>query len=443
MPTSIARLGVAVCVCLVLAQLAHARPTADAVAQAKRHLAADRPGDAVKLLEAGLADADGDAAFLATLRQAYTAELAALSATNPAEAANVRTKLHLLGGAKPAAGDELKQAAALFKRGSSPAQLADAARFFAAAYQKVELTGEQRAAWAFCRLRVAHDRVGRGNLTAAERQTLSAEIADALKLAPQNAALQELGRGVLATLGGPAPVATSDVVETANFRVRHGGQVESGNAVAQAAEAARAALFARWASGPVAAWGVKCEVVLHATEASFTQATRQPAGATGDAAVTLAEGRITARRLDLRLDDATLTGDALPRELMNVVLADLFPLRAPPAWAALGMAVAATSPTEQDRYRRTAERCGRGEGLIPLPVLFAAKATPADRVTEFHVGSVSVVAYLVGLKGEREFVTFLGLIDRYGLGPAVQRVYGLDGVAGLEAAWGRELLGAK
>ncbi len=415
-----------------------------ALAKAKAALAAGTPAAAVSALEAALPSADGDPVFLDTLRNAYSAALAA--DPDPATAANLRTKLQLLGGsvpiaappvapAGPSGADSLTQATALFKLGAAqPSKLADAAKFFAAAFQKVEMTPDQLAAWAFCRVRVAADRLGHGG----DPAEVAAEVADALKLAPAHVALQERGNAVLAAAraarpGLAMPPPSAAVVETAHFRVRHTNAPDLAAAIGQAAERHRAALFVRWGPAPAGAWGVKCDIVLHPTAGELCAATRQPDGATGHAAVTIEAGQVSARRIDLWADDPSAADDALPRELTHVVLADLFPMASPPAWAAVGMAALGTSPQEQSRYQRTLDRVAAAGTRLPAPALFAATAAPADRVTEFHVGSFALVKFLVAWQGERVFVDFLGSAQRYGTGGALKKVYGLADAGRLDA----------
>jgi hypothetical protein len=146
--------------------------------------------------------------------------------------------------------------------------------------------------------------------------------------------------------------------------------------------------------------------------------------------------RATARRIDLRADDAMLT-NALPRELTHVVLADLFAGEPPPKWALEGMAVLAGSPEEISRYTRTLARCARDGELRTLAALFDLKDFPADKITGFYCQSVSVTEYLIKLNGERNFKIFLGAAQRYGVAQALRQQYNIDGPQALEAAWKR------
>jgi hypothetical protein len=444
-----------------------------AMAEAKDLLTANKSAEAVGVLETQLAQADGSRAFLDLLRSAYAAEVKRLqlAGADPKRVAEVRAKLGLLGApaeppAAPAAApapvvaasepapkpaedgskalDALKQAKDLFLQArSEPGKYGSAAKLFAAAFLgKVQLSPDQLAAWAYCRVRVAADQLNRSADPAAAAE-VAAEVEDALKLAPQNAALQKAGNDLIAAArqraGGalPRPSAADgwEAVETASFRVRHQGRRAQAEALARAAEAKREELFSRWSGPPGGAWEPKCEILLHPAADAFAKATGQPAAATGRAVVRLDGGRAVERRIDLRADDATAADDALPRELTCVVLADLFPTAAPPRWAEAGMAVLACSPSELDRYRRTLSRCYRDGELFPVESLLELKGPPAERATGFYVESVSLVAYLVKSKGEKAFTTFLRDSQRYGVAAALKRQYGVSGAKQLGDVW--------
>ena len=343
----------------------------------------------------------------------------------------------------------VRQAADLFgKAKADPGNLKLAALLFKLAFaERVELTADQSAAWAFCRVKLAHDRFTRTGDPA-----VAGEVADALKLAPDHAGLQKVGAELIALASGRGNPADPPGVADP----RPGGQTPTqagstglhrplassfavtgpnADAVARAAEKHRATLFERWSGPPAGPWAVRCEVVVHPDARAFAAATGQPPEATGRATVTLDGGKVVARRLDLRADDPTLLDDALPRELTHVVLADLFPYRAPPAWAEAGMAVLATSAVERDRYRRTLPKSYQARELIPLAALFDLTGVPAERATGFHVGSASVVEFLVKWKGEKAFKGFLSEAQRYGTAAALKKTYGVGDVAALERAW--------
>jgi hypothetical protein len=434
-----------------------------AMLSARQFLDVNMPAEAVAALEAELNSADGNKAFLTLLREAYLAELYRLEkAATPdaARVAQVRRHLALLGGAAPAAAPALPppspdltlepqpdftpEAAAEFKKGN----YAEAARLFGASAAK--LTPDQKVAWAYCRVKLAADRVNASRCDAETAAALVADVAEALKLAPRHAELQKVGQQVIAAatakgkgLASPGrePGESATVIETASFRVRHPGHRELADAVARAAESHRKAIFERWSGPPAGAWAPKCEIIIHPTADAFTKATGRPAGGTGNAVVRLIDGRADERRIDLRADDPAVESNALPRELTHVVLADLFPDKPAPKWAVEGMAILAGSPEEAGRYTRTLARCARDGEWLALAQLMELKDFPADKVTAFYCQSVSLTDYLIrAAGGERNFTLFLRDCHRYGTAQALKRQYGLDGPQALEAAWKRSVL---
>jgi hypothetical protein len=447
-----------------------------ALAAAEKHIAADRPADAVAALEVQLPNADGRPAFLDALRRAYSAELKQLERTpNPDRAAALARRLALLGGEVPTApvaavvlpdapviaapadapapdvGDAVAEARTLFQQG----KFADAAARFAAAKGAAPLTQEEAAAWAYCRIRAAAETVNPPTCDPAAAVAAEQDVAEALQLAPGNAELERVGRQVQAVAraragnraaASPAPTAAAvpgdwETVETPSFRVKHKGNKSLADAVAAAAEAKRDETFKRWSGPAGGAWAAKCEIVLHPTAECYASMTQKPAGGTGHATVKLAGGRATERRIDLRADDAALVQNALPRELTHVVLADLFPNTPPPKWAEEGMAVLAGSPEEVSRYVRTLTRCARSGELVPMAALLEMKDfPPAEKITGYYCASVTLVDYLVKLKGEQYFLAFLRDCQRYGTTQALRRQYDIDGPAGLEQAWRRAAL---
>lgn len=435
---------------------------------AEKFLAANMPGEAVDVLEAEISNADGNRAYLTLLRRAYAAEVRFLESKPTADAnrlAQMRRKLNLLGGPDPganavaspvgvalpvmgpAAADALGNARNQFKQG----RYAEAGEEFAAVKQP--LGESDAAAWAYCRLKLAADRVNAATCDAATAAAAEKEIAAAMQLAPGNAELQQVGRKLVvvarqkqanpgsATAVLPQPDlqlgSSWQIHETASFRVRYQGDRALAERIAAAAEAKRKELFERWSGPPAGAWDQpKCEIALHPTAECFSKMTQRPAAATGHALVKLNGGRATERRIDLRTDDAALLTNALPRELMHVVLADLFPTAPPPKWAEEGLAVLAGDPDEVSRFMRTLPRCYRDGQLLSIAALLDAKEFPdAPRITGFYCESVALVDYLVKLKDERTFTVFLRDCQRYGAASSLKRTYGFDSPQALEQAW--------
>jgi hypothetical protein len=342
--------------------------------------------------------------------------------------------------------DSVKLAVDAFQRAKDgkPAEFATARDLFSQAVkEKATLTADQTAAWAYCRVRCATDRLNASTDAATAAEVL-AEVEDALATVPGQSGLHAAARDILAAAkkraGGSAKprviaeAGDANALDSKSFVVKYSGRKATAEEVIRAAETARADLFKRW-SGPAGGeWVPKCEIVLHPTAEAFAAATGMPASATGRAEVKLSAGQVAARRIDLRADDETLTETALPRELAHVVFADLFPTQPPPAWAGLAMAVLSTNESEVGRYLRTAQRCAKDGELPSADSVLTADSVPAKGVTGFHAESVAVADFLVRWKGEKMFTAFVRDSLRYGPEAALKRQYGLADGRELELA---------
>lgn len=449
-------------------------PVLAAIREASAHLAEGHPHNAVETLERQLSAANGDRDFTAALRAAYSAELKGI--LDPVLQDRVKAKLALLetpaaeakstGSLPPPvfgpaitpvptaapekpAGDWIKQATNAFNRAKStePSQFLTARDLFNLAFRnKVEMTPEQTAAWAYCRLKVAADKLNKST-DAATAADVTGEVEAALRQVPNHAALQEAGRDVLAVARPRAGNRTIPKVDAGvgagSFLVKGSNDGAFNEKLLITAEAKRAEIFARWSGPPGGPWAPQCELVIHVDAAAFERATQLPAGATGRADVKLRDGVALSRRIDLRADDPNLFDDALPRELTTVILADLFASQAPPKWAELGMTVLASSDAEVGRYLRTLPRCDRDGDLPSIESLLKAIEIPAKGVTGFHVESVSLVDFLVRWQGEKTFTAFVRDSQRYGAESALKRQYGVKDFRQLEETWRANVFAAR
>ena len=350
--------------------------------------------------------------------------------------------------------DLVRQAIQLFQQGKSlPAHYQEAAAMFAKATKSVELTADQQAAWAYCRVRLAAEEWNNSKGDVAIAKKVIAEVSDALTLAPDYAELQKFGREVIVAAGGTPPTMAKPKaiakepnvgwfsLESDNFRVRYPAAAkELAETLSAKAEQQRTAIFTRWSGPPAGAWNPKCEIVVHASANDFAHATGQPTAATGHALVQLDGGRPTLRRIDLRVDDDNAAIDALPRELTYIVLADLFPTTAPPRWAADGMAALAMSPATVDCYLKTAATLAKKKELPAASTLLEATSAPTPaQVTGYAVGSAALVDYLARLEGERSFTVFLRDSKRYGLAKSLDRQFGFASLNAVDMALANDL----
>jgi tetratricopeptide (TPR) repeat protein len=436
----------------------------EALRQGRDLLVRGETGRAVELLERQLGKVQGDASYLALLREAYATHLKELQLAGKFEtfelyrkrlaildrpaAGATRPKPEVVRGARPD-DDPFQQTPLIAKPDASVtgrAEQAFAARRYAEARELFAkagagLSAEQSSQFAYCILHGVVERLNAGGAPA----ELEREVRAALALAPKDTALEKFGRQVLQQIasrpGNPPAAAVRHgeadgwkLVESASFRVLHKGPADFAEQVARLAEQARADAFARWGQPPTGAWQPACEIALHPTGNDYAAATRQAASAPGHSSIKSTAGRVTARRIDLRADNPELMGCVLPHEVTHVVLGDLFADTPLPRWADEGMAVLAEPRAQVDRYLKTMIRLRQEGKLLHLAQVLRPEYPDAASITVFYVESVSVVEFLVRSKGAPAFAAFARDASG-GLDAALARHYGLKNVAELEDRW--------
>ena len=318
--------------------------------------------------------------------------------------------------------------------------------FSQAARANTALTAAQRDEWAYCRLHGVAMRLNGGGSPPAE---LRREVEDALAAGSDRVAA--FGKQLLGEISrrspgaAPAPVGSGwQVFETPSFRVLHRGQTGPAAEVGQTAVAARKDMYDRWAVAPAAPWSPRCDIYLHATGSAYAETTGKLADHAGHSTVKFQAGKAVARRIDLRLDGTTVLDDILPSEVTQVVLADLFADQPLPRWALVGMAALSESPEGVARYQRAVPGLLRDKKLFAVgPFLDQAGFPDAASVTAFYAESVSLVAYLVELKGPKAFATFLREAPRRGYGRSLASHYGFKDPADLQEKWVHHVLGGE
>jgi hypothetical protein len=189
-------------------------------------------------------------------------------------------------------------------------------------------------------------------------------------------------------------------------------------------------------------WRPKCEVVLHATVASYQQAVgRGSAQTIGSSSVTIRSGRVCGRRIDLLAVDGAEALSALPHEMTHVLLADVFPAEPPPRWAEEGLALLMDPAEKRARHDRDLRQAVHTQTTIPLAKFLAGVEYPdTSQRAVFYGQSHSLVEYLTNLESREQFVAYLQLSTRLGYEHALQTVYGMD-ARELDRKW-RSHLGA-
>jgi hypothetical protein len=330
-------------------------------------------------------------------------------------------------------------------------RFAQAAALFAEADRRHERLSEaQKDEWAYCRLHGVAARLNCGPATATELADLGREVESALRdgsgrLRPfGNQLLDDLRRRAPSSPGDSAGAAGWQSTETASFRVFHKGHAELAAEAGRVAEAARRAMYERWVGPPAANWSPRCDVYLHPTAAEYARATGKPATNPGHSTVGIKGGRPVSRRIDLRADEPTLLDGALPHEVTQVLLAELFADQPLPRWATVGMAALSESPEGVARYLRAVPRLLKAKQLFAVgPFLDRPEFPNPSEMTAFYAESVSLVSYLVELKGPKAFTAFLQEGPRRGYAKALSTHYGFKDPADLQDRWVKHTLGAE
>ena len=225
------------------------------------------------------------------------------------------------------------------------------------------------------------------------------------------------------------------VVETANFRIFHADPALA-TKVAQAAEVARREQLKKWAKTPARpAWTPLCEVYLYPTAKQYAQMTGQPEDSPGFSTMGMNAGRITSRRINLRVDHPTLVQAVLPHEITHVILADHFTEQQIPRWADEGLAVLAEPLDEQRRRADDLRKPLADNRIFPLDVLMGMDY-PDDRYWAlYYAQSVSLSRFLVEQGSPAQMIQFLQESQKEGFEPVLRRIYQIDGVPDLQRRW--------
>ncbi len=226
-----------------------------------------------------------------------------------------------------------------------------------------------------------------------------------------------------------AASAGSFVVRGADVRVDCGH-------IAQQCEAWRTSLFNKWHRSSAAPWQPRCEVVIHASRASYAKQVGEGSAQTaGSSLIKFAGGNVVHRRIDL-LADAAGGLTALPHELTHVVLADVFGGRQPPPWADEGIATLADAHTKRSLHQRDCREAIAAGTAFRVAELFALdRLSRPDQVAAFYGQSLSLTRFLLEQKRPHELIGFLTHSLEVGYDRALKKHYGFETMTDLERAW--------
>lgn len=238
----------------------------------------------------------------------------------------------------------------------------------------------------------------------------------------------------------PASEATTQratAEQSASYRVVSRNSRFSAARVGEIAESQRSHLFWHWRGAEAPAeWNPKCEIVVHATRASYTAAVgRGSEFSFGSSLIDNRGGRCVARRIDL-LADSRGELSALPHELTHVVISDMLGSRIPPRWLDEGIALLADSLDKQQRHAKDLTAATARRQQFRAAELMQLQGYPhPSRIPAFYAQSGSLVAFLARKGEPAKLLTFVERSQEKGYDAALREIYDIDGMTALEREW--------
>ena len=204
----------------------------------------------------------------------------------------------------------------------------------------------------------------------------------------------------------------------------------------QRCEALREEIQKSWlATFEGAPWQPRCEIVLHATRASYSRAVGRAVASYGSSLIRSDGKKIVKRRIDL-LVKSNREFPALTHELTHVVLADRFGTDQPPLWADEGIATLADTEAKKKLHCKDCMVAIRtGSSIRIANLLHLRQFTSSHEVPAFYGQSLVLVQFFVDRSEQSKLIPFLELAKRDGYDRALREIYGIDGVVQLEQLW--------
>ena len=192
--------------------------------------------------------------------------------------------------------------------------------------------------------------------------------------------------------------------ETSNYRILHKSNAEHAEKAARLVEEYHQKSVNRWFKGRCD-WRTKCDIYLHPDTDSLSRFGSVGWNAPG---YTQTEndrsGVVIIRRVHVRTDFKTVWEAVLPHEINHAVVAG----RWGPGvhkWIDEGMAGQMEPDSVVAAHISTVK--ANKDNLIAVGSLLAQKGYPRGQVNVFYAQSITFVRYLVALKGDEEFVSFV------------------------------------
>ncbi len=213
-----------------------------------------------------------------------------------------------------------------------------------------------------------------------------------------------------------------------HFRIFYKQDKRQALKAAIVAEKSRLDISKKWFGSPPE-WRNKCDIyltesVLHMTESGNDQAL-------GHTNLTFENGETIRIIIFVRVDLDIVWNDILPHEISHAIIGSHFN-REMPRWIDEGMAGQAESSYQlKVAYRKAF----RSERRFNLETLMNIHGYPDGAYIDLYYGqSITLVRYLVRLKGEKTFVAFIHSAHKNGMKDALLKHYNLT-FAEAEELW--------
>jgi hypothetical protein len=305
--------------------------------------------------------------------------------------------------------------------------------------------------WAYCRMYCVAQTLNRTEGEAAQLDELKQEIESALRMAPRldsfasrlMARLKEVSDPSVEMMHTPRQGTGWAKTETAHLLVYHALSQEEAEKAVRLAEATRRAMTRKWFGDAAGPWSPRCMIYLHPTVKGYTAATGAASYSPGHSTISMDQGRVVQRRIDLRCDDPAMLAATLPHEMTHVVFAGQFGRHLVPRWADEGMAVLSEARERIDLLLGKLPGHRDDGTLFRVGELIRMQEYPEARlVGAFYAQSVSLVEFLCKKKDAQTFARFLreGLDGSYET--ALQRHFGYRDFDELDREWRQHALGS-
>jgi hypothetical protein len=227
-------------------------------------------------------------------------------------------------------------------------------------------------------------------------------------------------------------------VTTARFTIHSWSSAVDAAELSRHADAMHAALANTWLGKDESSdWSPRCEVVVHASRATYQRAVGSGAASTlGSTLIRYSGGKIAQRRIDLLADRPERPFETLSHELVHVIFAERFPNGLPPRWAEEGAALLADTSAKRSAHQRDFRHALSGGTAFSVDELIRMHDyPPPTRFAAFYGQSLVLVEFLTQLGEPGDFVRFVDRSLADGQETALREVYGIATMRHLESLW--------